>query len=57
MQLYVNGVTNRTISYTVQASRKLTDRIPIRTNGGSFTFTDTNANDFLTRLYRAASVP
>jgi len=57
MQFYVNGVTNTTINYIVQASTNLTDWTPVRTNGGSFTFTDTNTSDYVTRFCRATSVP
>jgi len=57
VQFYVSGVTNTTISYIVQASTNLTDWTPVRTNGGAFTFTDTNASGQFVRFYRATSVP
>ena len=53
----VNGVTNTTISYIIQASTNLRSWTPIRTNAGSFTFTDTNTSGFSARFYRATSVP
>ena len=56
-QFYVNGVTNTNISYIVQASSNLTGWVPIRTNPGSFKFTDTNAGKYSARFYRATSVP
>src|SRR5437016_8866118 len=56
-QFYVNGVTNTTINYIVQASTNLRDWIPLRTNAGSFKFTDTNAASYAAKFYRATSVP
>jgi len=56
-QFYVNGVTNTTVSYLVQSSTDLTTWLPIRTNAGSFRFTDTNVMSFPVRFYRAISVP
>jgi len=56
-QCYVNGVTNTTISYIIQASTNLTSWVAIRPNPGSFKFIDTNAGRFSGRFYRATSVP
>jgi hypothetical protein len=53
----VNGVTNTTISYIVQATTNFIDWVPILTNGGSFSFSDTNAGGAQARFYRATSVP
>ncbi len=56
-QCYVNGVTNTTISYIVQVSTNLANWLPIRTNAGAFTFTDTNTSKYPALFYRATSVP
>jgi len=56
-QFSVNGVTNTTISYIVQATTNMASWTPIWTNAGSFRFTDTNVNKLPARFYRATSAP
>lgn len=44
-------------NYVIEASTNLTDWIPLETNTSPFTFTDTNAVNFLLRFYRAHQSP
>jgi hypothetical protein len=44
-------------NYVIEASTNLTDWIPLETNTSPFTFTDTNAVNFLLRFYRAHPSP
>jgi hypothetical protein len=57
IQFAVNGVTNASISYIVQASSNLISWFPIRTNAGSFRFSESNSPGSTARFYRATSVP
>jgi hypothetical protein len=45
------------VNYVVQASADLVNWVSMQTNASPFTFTDTNADQFSQRFYRANEAP